>query len=175
VPPDAATTLHVNGVQATLQAGPDTPLLYLLRNDLQLKGAKFGCGLGLCGACTVLVDGEPARSCDVPLWSVEGRHVVTIEGLAKDMPGTSGQNPGEPQLHALQQAFLDEQAAQCGYCTSGMIMAAAGLLLRCPRPTRADIDQALDRNLCRCGSHSRILRAIERAAAQLAGDGAVRP
>jgi nicotinate dehydrogenase subunit A len=151
------TTLRVNGTSATLRAAPDTPLLYLLRNDLALKGAKFGCGLGLCGACTVLVDGQPAKSCDVPLWSVAGKDVVTIEGAA------------QREVQALQQAFLDEQAAQCGYCTTGMIMAAAGLLKRQPRPTRADIDQALDRNLCRCGSHVRILRAIDRAAAHLAG------
>jgi nicotinate dehydrogenase subunit A len=157
------TTLRVNGAPATLRAAPDTPLLYLLRNDLALKGAKFGCGLGLCGACTVLVDGQPTRSCDVPLWSVAGKDVATIEGA------------GQPEVQALQQAFLAEQAAQCGYCTTGMIMAAAALLKRQPRPTRADIDQALDRNLCRCGSHVRILRAIDRAAAQLAGGVEVQP
>jgi nicotinate dehydrogenase subunit A len=161
-----STSLHVNGVPATLRATPDTPLLYLLRNDLGLKGAKFGCGLGLCGACTVLVDGQPTRSCDVPLWSVAGKQVVTIEAAA-------GDGAGQPEVRALQLAFLDEQAAQCGYCTSGMIMAAAGLLRSKPRPTRADIDQALDRNLCRCGSHVRILRAIELAAARLAGESAV--
>jgi nicotinate dehydrogenase subunit A len=152
------TTLRVNGTSATLRAAPDTPLLYLLRNDLALKGAKFGCGLGLCGACTVLVDGQPAKSCDVPLWSVAGKDVVTIEGAH------------QPEVQALQEAFLAEQAAQCGYCSTGMIMAAAALLKRQPRPTRADIDQALDRNLCRCGSHVRILRAIDRAAAHLAGE-----
>ena len=156
--PDAVVTqLKVNGASHAVQAAADTPLLYILRNDLHLKGAKFGCGLGLCGACTVMIDGQPVRSCDVPLWSMEGRAVITIEGLPEgDVP------------HALQQAFIEEQAAQCGYCTSGMIMAAAALLRRNPHPEDSEIHAALERNLCRCGSHLRIMRAVRRAAAALA-------
>ncbi|MBL0421940.1 (2Fe-2S)-binding protein [Ramlibacter sp. AW1] len=150
--PDLALT--VNGRPVRVNAAPATPLLYVLRNDLGLVGAKFGCGQGLCGACTVLVDDQALRSCDVPLWAVAGKSVTTVEGLAGDGPP-----------HPLQQAFVHEQAAQCGYCTAGMIMSAAALLKRQPRPARADIVQALERNLCRCGTHPRIVRAIERAAA----------
>jgi nicotinate dehydrogenase subunit A len=148
----SGTALWVNGERACVDAPADTPLLYVLRNDLGQVGTKFGCGVGLCGACTVLVDGQVVRSCDVPLWSVAGKRVTTLEGLSRD--GT---------LHPLQDAFLQEQAAQCGYCTSGMIMAAAGLLLQNTTPSRDDIVRGLERNLCRCGSHVRIIRAIERA------------
>ncbi len=129
------------------------PLLYVLRNDLGFNGPKYGCGLGQCGACTVLLDGAPVRSCVTPVSAAVGSQVTTLEGL-----GT----PDQP--HPLQQAFLDEQAAQCGYCISGMIMTAAGLLRRNPKPTDLQIREALAGNLCRCGTHVRILRAIKRAA-----------
>jgi nicotinate dehydrogenase subunit A len=145
--------LRVNGRAQEVAAEPNTPLLYVLRNDLGLKGTRFGCGAGHCGACTVLVDGNAVQSCDTPLWSAAGREITTVEGLG------SAEKP-----HRLQQAFLDEQAAQCGYCVNGIIMAAAALLKKTPRPTDAEIAAALDRNLCRCGTHVRILRAIRRAA-----------
>jgi nicotinate dehydrogenase subunit A len=146
-------TLRVNGQAQEVAAEPNTPLLYVLRNDLGLKGTRFGCGAGHCGACTVLVDGNAVQSCDTPLWSAAGREITTIEGL-----GTA------ERPHALQRAFLDEQAAQCGYCINGIIMAAVALLQKTARPTDAEIAAALDRNLCRCGTHVRILRAIRRAA-----------
>jgi nicotinate dehydrogenase subunit A len=146
-------TLRVNGRVHEVAAERDTPLLYVLRNDLGLKGTRFGCGVGQCGACTVLVDANAVQSCDTPLWSAAGREITTIEGLG------SVERP-----HPLQQAFLDEQAAQCGYCINGIIMSAAALLAKTPRPTDAEIAAGLDRNLCRCGTHVRILRAIRRAA-----------
>jgi nicotinate dehydrogenase subunit A len=146
-------TLRVNGRASEVAAEPNTPLLYVLRNDLGLKGTRFGCGAGHCGACTVLVDGNAVQSCDTPLWSASGREITTIEGLG------SAEQP-----HPLQQAFLGEQAAQCGYCVNGIIMSAAALLKKTPRPSDAEIAAALDRNLCRCGTHVRILRAIRRAA-----------
>jgi nicotinate dehydrogenase subunit A len=146
-------TLRVNGRAAEVAAEPNTPLLYVLRNDLGLKGTRFGCGAGHCGACTVLVDGNAVQSCDTPLWSAAGREITTIEGLGS-----------AAQPHPLQRAFLDEQAAQCGYCVNGIIMSAAALLAKTPRPTDGEIAAALDRNLCRCGTHVRILRAIRRAA-----------
>ena len=146
-------TLRVNGRAREVAAEPNTPLTYILRNDLGLRGTRFGCGAGHCGACTVLVDGNAVQSCDTPLWSASGREITTIEGLG------SAERP-----HPLQQAFLGEQAAQCGYCSNGIIMSAAALLKRTPQPTDAQIAAALDRNLCRCGTHVRILRAIRRAA-----------
>jgi nicotinate dehydrogenase subunit A len=149
-------TLTVNGAAHTVTAEPDTPLLYILRNDLKLKGAKFGCGLGQCGACMVLMDGHNVMSCEVPLWSAAGKSITTIEGL-----GTM-QSP-----HALQRAFIGEQAAQCGYCLSGVIMSSAALLAANPEPTLDDIKQALTRNLCRCGTHTRMIKAVQRAAADL--------
>jgi len=150
-------TLNVNGVQHTVHAEPDTPLLYILRNDLKLKGAKFGCGLGLCGSCMVLIDGHNVMSCDTPLWAAAGKIITTIEALGSmDAPGV------------LQRAFIAEQAAQCGYCISGVIMTAAALLGRNPDPTEDDIKQALARNLCRCGTHTRIIKAVQRAARELA-------
>lgn len=149
-------TLHVNGAERAVSAAPDTPLVYLLRNDLGLKGTRFGCGSGHCGACTVLVDGKAVQSCDTPLWSAAGRAITTIEGLG---------SMAAP--HPLQQAFLDEQAAQCGYCINGIVMAAAALLRENRDPSDAEIAAALDRHLCRCGTHVRILRAIRRAAAAL--------
>jgi nicotinate dehydrogenase subunit A len=145
--------LHVNGRGHDVAAEPKTPLLYILRNDLGLKGTRFGCGTGHCGACTVLMDGKAVQSCDTPLWSVESREITTIEGLG------SREKP-----HPLQQAFLDEQAAQCGYCIDGIIMSAAALLQRSKNPTEEEIVKALERNLCRCGTHVRILRAIKNAA-----------
>jgi nicotinate dehydrogenase subunit A len=145
--------LRVNGKDHDVVAAPDTPLLFILRNDLELNGPKFGCGLGQCGACTVHVDGAPRRSCVTSLSAVADKEIVTLEGL------------GTPDhLHALQQAFIDEQAAQCGYCINGMIMRAASLLAQTPRPTREQILSAMSANLCRCGTHMRIVRAIERAA-----------
>jgi nicotinate dehydrogenase subunit A len=148
-----AISLKVNGAVYSVAAEPDTFLLYVLRNDLGLNGPKFGCGLGQCGACTVLLDGDPTRSCITPLKDVGQEEVITIEGLGSlDKP------------HALQQAFMDEQAAQCGYCISGMIMTAKELLDRIPHPTEAEVRDELARNLCRCGTHNRIIRAVLRAA-----------
>ena len=151
-----AITLKVNGRSHAVTADPETALLYVLRNDLKLKGARFGCGMGQCGACTVLVDGKPVQSCDFPISAAAGKDVTTIEGLARN-----------GKLHPLQQAFIDEQAAQCGYCATGIIMAAKALLDANPRPTESDIRFALKGNLCRCGTHYRILRAIQRAAGEL--------
>ena len=145
--------LQVNGETLTVSATPDTPLLYVLRNDARLNGPKFGCGLGQCGACTVLLDGVATRSCITPLSAVGKAKVVTLEGL-----GTLA------RPHPLQQAFIDEQAAQCGYCTNGMIMTAKALLDSNPRPAAQEIKQALSNNLCRCGTHLRIVRAVRRAA-----------
>jgi nicotinate dehydrogenase subunit A len=152
-----AITLTVNGKRHAVSAEPETALLYVLRNDLKLKGARFGCGLGQCGACTVLVDGRPVQSCDFPLSAAVGKTITTIEGLAPD---------GE--LHPLQSAFIAEQAAQCGYCVTGIIMAAKALLDANPRPADAEIRSALKGNLCRCGTHQRILNAIKRAAGEIA-------
>jgi nicotinate dehydrogenase subunit A len=149
--------INVNGRQHEVAAEPETALLYVLRNDLKLKGARFGCGLGQCGACTVLVDGKPIQSCDFPLSAAVGKTIITIEGLAPD-----------GKLHPLQSAFIAEQAAQCGYCVTGIIMAAKALLDANPRPADAEIRSALKGNLCRCGTHQRILRAIRRAAEELA-------
>ena len=145
--------LRVNGRDCQVEAEPNTPLLYILRNDLKLKGTRFGCGEGHCGACNVLLDGNPVQSCDTPLWSVPGHDITTIEGI--------GEGPG---LHPVQQAFIDEQAIQCGYCIDGIIISAVALLRRERDPTDAQIAAALDRNLYRCGTHVRVLRAIRRAA-----------
>jgi nicotinate dehydrogenase subunit A len=146
-------TLEVNGRIHAIDVDPATPLLYVLRDDLALNGAKFGCGLGQCGACTVMVDGRAVLSCLVPVSAVQQRPVKTVEGL-----GTA-QNPGP-----LQRAFAEEQAAQCGYCIAGMIMRAQALLERNPAPSDAEIRRAMATNLCRCGTHMRILRAVRRAA-----------
>jgi nicotinate dehydrogenase subunit A len=145
--------IRVNGSEHDVAADPDTPLLYVLRDELSLNGPKFGCGLGQCGACIVHIDGVARRSCVTAVSAVVGTSVVTLEGL-----GT----PEQP--HALQKAFIDEQAAQCGYCINGMIMRAAALLARTPRPSRDEITTAMSANLCRCGTHMRIVRAIARAA-----------
>jgi nicotinate dehydrogenase subunit A len=147
-------TLNVNGARHTSPADPETPLLYVLRNDVGLNSMKYGCGGGHCGACTVLVDGQPLRSCVVPAGAVEQRRIVTLEAI-----GTV-QRP-----HPLQRAFIEEQAAQCGYCSAGMILTAKALLDRSPHPSEEQIRTAMAGNLCRCGTHTRILRAIERAAA----------
>ena len=146
-------TLEVNGHTSEVSAMADTPLLLILRNDLQLNGPKYGCGLGECGACTVIIDGVAARSCVFPLSGAVGRNIVTLEGL-----GTR-QTP-----HPVQQAFIDEQAAQCGYCLNGMIMTAKALLDRNPNPSEAEVRSELSGNLCRCGTHIEILRAVLRAA-----------
>jgi nicotinate dehydrogenase subunit A len=145
--------LIVNGRSVSVTVDPDTPLLDALRNHLGLKGTKFGCGLEQCGCCLVLIDGKPEKSCGKALATVAGKDIVTIEGI-----GT----PDRP--HPLQQAFLDEQAGQCGYCLPGILISAKALLDRNPSPSRAQIAEALDDNICRCGSHVRILRAVERAA-----------
>jgi aerobic-type carbon monoxide dehydrogenase small subunit (CoxS/CutS family) len=146
-------TLNVNGRDHPVDADPTTPLLYVLRDDLHLNGAKFGCGLGQCGACTVIIDGETAYSCLTPIAALAGRRIRTVEGL-----GTA-ERPSR-----LQQAFIDEQAAQCGYCIAGMIMRAQALLDRNPHPTDEEIRTHMEPSLCRCGTHMRILRAVRRAA-----------
>ena len=147
---------RLNGVDTEVDAGPDMPLLNVLRSQLGLTGSHFGCGAGECGACTVLLDDHAINSCDTPLWSVANKNITTIEGLGSvDAP------------HALQRAFIAEQAMQCGYCLSGIMMSAAALLKRNPNPTSAEVKAALDRNLCRCGSHNRMVRAILHAAAEM--------
>jgi nicotinate dehydrogenase subunit A len=148
-----AINLKVNGVPRSVTAEPDTPLLYVLRNDFELNGAKYGCGLSQCGACIVLIDGQAVRSCVTPISALEKSEITTIEGLGTiDKP------------HVLQRAFIEEQAVQCGYCTNGMIMSAKELLDRNPRPSEPDVRAALASNLCRCGTHNRIIRAVLRAA-----------
>lgn len=146
-------TLSVNGQRHEVHVAPDTPLLYVLRNELGLNGPLFGCGLEQCGACKVLRGAEAVTSCMLPVSEVENAEITTLEGLAED---------GE--LHPVQQAFLELQAAQCAYCSNGMIITAAALLWRTPHPSDAQIREALDGNLCRCGSHQRIIRAVQRAA-----------
>ena len=146
--------LRVNGAERFLDAAESTPLLDLLRNACGLKATRFGCGSGECGACHVLVDGASVPACDTPAWSVDGKSVVTVEGLSAD---------GAPSR--LQQALLAEQAGQCGYCLSGILVTATALLARTPQPTEAQVREALDRHLCRCGAHNRIVRAVLRAAA----------
>ena len=148
--------LRVNGATRNANVEPDTPLLYVLRNDLELNGPRFGCGLSQCGACTVLLDGTPARSCVLPVSAVGAKSVTTLEGL-----GTAD------KPHPLQKAFIEEQAAQCGYCANGMIMSAKALLDRTPKPTDAQIRKALAANLCRCGTHNNIIRAVRRAAGEM--------
>ena len=149
-------TFSVNGQLVELQASPDTPLVYALRNDLGLMGTRFGCGTGACGACTVLVDGNAVQSCDTPLWSVQGREVSTIEAWRSDRI-----------LAIVRQAFIDEQAAQCGYCADGIMMSLAGRLSHNATPTESELMAVLDRHLCRCAAHMRILRAARRASTML--------
>jgi nicotinate dehydrogenase subunit A len=148
-----AIDLTVNGAKRSVPAEPDTPLLYVLRNDLAFNGAKYGCGLAQCGACTVLIDGKAVRSCVTPIGTIGQAAITTLEGIG------SADKP-----HPLQQAFIDEQAAQCGYCTNGMIMSAKELLDRNPKPSEAEVRASLAGNLCRCGTHNRIIRAVLRAA-----------
>lgn len=149
------TRLSVNGTEHTIDADPSTPLLTVLRGTLQLTGSHFGCGGGACGACNVLIDDNAVTACDTPLWAAAGKSVTTVEGLG------SADRP-----HPLQRAFLAEQAAQCGYCLSGILMSAAALLKRNPDPDETQVRAALDRNLCRCGAHNRIVRAVLRAASE---------
>jgi nicotinate dehydrogenase subunit A len=145
----------VNGKPQVIEAEPDMPLLYALRNDLQLNGPKFGCGLAQCGACTVIMDGNAIRSCMTPMSAVQNKSVTTLEGLGSTK-----------KMHKIQQAFVDEQAVQCGYCINGMIMTTKALLDKNPKPGDAQIKEALAGNLCRCGTHVRILRAVKRASGQ---------
>jgi len=147
--------LEINGRSSEVAAAPDTPLLYVLRNDLGLAGTRFGCGSGQCGACFVLVDGRPMASCDLPVSFVVGKAVTTVEGL------------GGGGLHAVQRALIAEQAAQCGYCMSGIAVSAAALLSRNKSPTEQEVREALDKNLCRCGSHNRVVKAVLRAAKEM--------
>jgi nicotinate dehydrogenase subunit A len=148
---------RLNGVETDIDADPDTSLLTVLRDRLRMTGSHFGCGANECGACNVLVGDRAVASCDTPLWSIAGKDVTTIEGLG------SAQDP-----HPLQRAFIAEQALQCGYCVSGILISAAALLMRNPDPADAEVRAALDRNLCRCGSHNRMVRAVLRAAAEMA-------
>ena len=153
-----ALKLSVNGAERSVDVPDDTPLLYVLRDEFGLNGARYGCGLGQCGACTVLVEGAPVRSCQLPLKDMAGKPVTTLEGMRK----------ANGDLHPVQKALLAEQAGQCGYCLPGMIMSAAALLSETPNPSDADIRSSLEGNLCRCGSHNRIVRAVKRAAAEMA-------
>lgn len=154
--------LDVNGAARAVTSEETTPLVYILRNDLGLKGTRVGCGQGVCGSCTVLMDGRSIQACNTPVSAAVGHRITTIEGLA-----TAG------ALHPLQQAFIDEQAGQCGYCLTGIIMGAAALLRQNPTPTEAEIASGLDMHLCRCGSYERIVRAIRRASRQMATNRAV--
>ena len=151
----ASISFQVNGKAQAVDVDPDTPLLWVLRDSLQLTGTKFGCGIGQCGACTVHLDGNPTRSCSIAVSDVAGKNITTIEGLSPN------------STHAIQQAWIAEQVPQCGYCQSGQIMAAAALLARKPKPTDADIDRSMSGNICRCGTYQRMRRAIHRAADQL--------
>lgn len=150
--------LSVNGTEHEVSAPENTPLLYVLRNQLGLKAAHFGCGTGECGACRVLIDGQAVASCDTPLWATRGKRITTAEGLG---------DAARP--HPLQSALIAEQAGQCGYCLPGIVVSAAALLARAPMPSETEVRAALDRNLCRCGSHNRIVRAVLRAAREAAG------
>jgi len=157
---DQSIQFKVNGKPVRATGDGERKLLWFLRHDLGLTGGKYGCGEGYCGACTVLVDGEPVRSCRAPVESVAGKEVVTIEGLAAD-----------GSLHPLQKAFMEHDALQCGYCTPGMILQAAGLLRKNPRPDESEILSHMNRNYCRCGAHTRIVRAIRSAAREISGGG----
>jgi nicotinate dehydrogenase subunit A len=150
---DTSIKLNVNGSERTVEADPASSLLGVLRNQLRLTGTRYGCGANQCGACNVLIEGQAVAACDTPLWAAAGKKIVTVEGL-----GT----PERP--HPLQRAFIAEQAGQCGYCLSGILISAAALLMRNPNPSEAEVRAALDRNLCRCGAHNRIVRAVQRAA-----------
>ena len=155
----ASIQLRVNGKSLTADVDPNTPLLWVLRDSLGLVGTKFGCGMALCGACTVHADGDPIRACSTPVSAVAGKAITTIEGLA----------PAPGQLHPLQQAWIDHDVPQCGYCQAGQLMSAAALLAHTPKPTDADIDNAMAGNVCRCGTYQRVRAAIHSAADTLAG------
>ena len=150
--------LTINGQRSSVEADDTTPLVYVLREELGLKGTRLGCGQSQCGACHVMLEGVSVPACDTPLWAAENKALVTIEGLGQ-----------ADALHALQQAFIDEQAAQCGYCVSGILVSAAALLAKCPQPNEAQVRKALDPHLCRCGAHNRMVRAVLKAAAVGAG------
>jgi isoquinoline 1-oxidoreductase alpha subunit len=147
--------LTINGRPRSVDAGPDTPLLWVLRDELGLTGTKYGCGMGLCGACTVLANGEPVRSCSTPVADAKGKKITTIEGLSPD------------GSHPLQKAWMAENVPQCGYCQAGQLMSAAALLAKTPKPTDAQIDEAMSGNLCRCGTYNRVRAAIHRAAGEV--------
>ena len=151
----AKISLRINGKNQTIDAEPDMPLLYALRNDLQLNGPKFGCGLAQCGACTIIMDGNAIRSCVTPVSATQNKSITTLEGLGSTK-----------KMHKIQQAFVDEQAVQCGYCINGMIMTAKALLDNNAKPTEHDVRDALQDNLCRCGTHNRIIAAVLRAATE---------
>jgi aerobic-type carbon monoxide dehydrogenase small subunit (CoxS/CutS family) len=155
----SALTLRVNGKERSADVDPNTPLLWVLRDSLGLPGTKFGCGMALCGACTVLADGEPIRACSTPVGSLAGKNITTIEGLAKS----------ETQLHPLQEAWIEHDVPQCGYCQAGQLMSAAALLAKTPKPSDADIDAAMAGNICRCGTYQRIRAAIHTAAGKMGG------
>jgi nicotinate dehydrogenase subunit A len=162
-----ATEIIVNGKRHQVQATPDTPLIYVLRNELNLIGPRFGCGLAQCGACTVHMDGNAIRSCVMPVSAVAGKKITTLEGLADTYPVKDGKS-GEPHLHPVQKAFVEEQAAQCGYCINGWIMTSAALLKEKPNASEAEIREGLSSLKCRCGTHMNILRAVKRAAKEMA-------
>jgi aerobic-type carbon monoxide dehydrogenase small subunit (CoxS/CutS family) len=155
--------IEVNGRRQDIEAAPDTPLLYVLTNELALRGPRFGCGLAQCGSCSVLVDGKEARACVTPVSAVEGKNVTTLEGLPA-WYATRSKLRRPPRLHPIQQALIDEQALQCGYCGNGMIVKAAEFLAANPKPTDAEIRGAMNGHLCRCGTYPRILAAVKRAA-----------
>jgi aerobic-type carbon monoxide dehydrogenase small subunit (CoxS/CutS family) len=159
-------TFTLNGESRTVQSAPDTPLLYVLTDELALQGPRFGCGLGQCGSCSVLVNGVETRSCQMPLSRAEGRSITTLEGLPA-WYAAQRKLATAPALHPVQQALIDEQAVQCGYCFNGMIVKAAELLAKTPRPTDAQVIAAMNGHLCRCGSYPRLLRAIRSAAATM--------
>lgn len=171
------TTITVNGKQHRVQATPDTPLLYVLRNELGLHAAKFGCGVAQCGVCSVLLDQQEIRSCVTPVGEVAGRSITTVEGLAdlwaqdQKTPAQTATGPAQPPVHPIQQAWIDLQVPQCGYCQSGMMIQTASLLHTNPAPTNQEIRKALDGHICRCGTHMRIMAAVERAASAMRKEG----
>jgi aerobic-type carbon monoxide dehydrogenase small subunit (CoxS/CutS family) len=150
---------ELNGKQTEIQIDPLSTLLWVLRNNLGLTGTKFGCGMGFCGTCTVLIDNEPVRSCSIPVGEVAGKKIITIEGLEKN-----------GNLHPVQKAFVEHDALQCGFCTPGMVMNAVGLLIKNPKPTKKEIVKGMEDNLCRCGAHVRIIKAVETAANEMKGE-----
>ena len=164
-------TIEVNGVKHRVQGSPNTPLLYVLRDELELNGPKFGCGLAQCGACSVLLDGKEIRSCVTPASTAKGKRITTLEGLPAVWAARRGRAAREGELHPLQQAWIDEQVPQCGYCQSGMMIQAADLLASKTNPSEDEIRTAMNGHLCRCGTYPRILTAIQRAAAVMGKGG----